>query len=227
MQWLGSWGGVKGLVVRTALTQKNNKLRADYSELFARVMSTDGCSKLWLSSKDLDLIGLHCWSCTEDEVFQFRHLSSRHPYQQLYFSFVGTYCVIPPVLAQWRTAIPPTRCFSHSSYVLLLTKVHPLLCRTVTKSVNPPWSRVWGTKRKNGIRLWGRIWALSMEFRPSPPKQTLVTYLRWIKRIYINRICLTTIQLLFYTMSNHLIKHWDLSTGDEVVMVWVWSLVDR
>lgn len=116
--------------------------------------------------------------------------------------------MIPPILAQWRTAICLTHCFSRSSYVLLPKKVHPLPCRTMTKSVNLPWSCVQGIKRKNGVRLWGRVWALSMEFRHSPPKQTLITYLRWIKRIW-----LATIQLLFHVMSDHLRKHWGLSRG--------------
>lgn len=123
------------------------------------------------------------------------------------FSFVGMYCVIPPILAQWRSAICPIHCFSHSSHVLLPKTVHPLPRRTVTKSISP-WSCVQDVKRKNGIRLCGRLWALSMEFRHSSPKQTLITYLRWIKRIW-----LITIQLLFYVMSNHLTKHRGLSRG--------------
>lgn len=64
------------------------------------------------------------------------------------------------------------------------------------------------SREKNGIRLWGRLWALSTESWNSPPQQTLITHLRWIKRIW-----LTTIQLLFYVMPNHLTKHWGVSRG--------------
>lgn len=37
-----------------------------------------------------------------------------------------------------------------------------------------------------------------MQLRHSDPKQTLLTYLRWIKRIWLK-----TILSLFYIMSNH------------------------
>ena len=63
-------------------------------------------------------------------------------------------------------------------------------------------------REKNGVRLWRGVWALSTEFRGSLPKQILITYLRWIKRIW-----LTTIQLLFYVTPNHLTQHWGLLRG--------------
>lgn len=92
--------------------------------------------------------------------------------------------------------------------------IHLLPCRTVTKSAHPLWCCVQRKRENSAVRLWGRFWTLSMQLRHSDPKQTLLTYLRWIKRIW-----LTTILSLFYIMSNHLA---DVSLEVvELVMVWV------
>lgn len=164
------------------------------------------------------------YCCTTEVVpktkfYQFRHVSLGYPQNSSFISLLWAHTVwsLPflPSEEQWYVLSAAFHVGAMSSYQRKCNR-SPV---GLWLSLSIPHGAMFKILRgKNGVRLRGRLWALSMEFRRSPPKQTLITYLRWIKRMW-----LTTVHLLFCVTS----KSTEVSLEVvKVVMVWVWALVE-